>query len=181
MIPESSENRTVDLYKCVEFPFRWEWMETLLENVAAVDTTVLFHGGKWWLFTSVAENDGASLCEELFIFHLEVLVGGRWQAHDSNPVVSDVRRARPAGATFRDGARLLRPAQDCSVRYGYAMTLNEITSLSENEYAEIETCTIRPPAGGPFIANHTYAYAPGLTVLDGLQPKLRLNTRGCAA
>ena len=34
---------------------------------------------------------------------------GPWQAHPRNPVVSDVRGARPAGPFIADGARLLRP------------------------------------------------------------------------
>jgi len=43
MIPETAENRTVDLYRCTEFPKKWELVSTLMDNVIAVDTTLLEH------------------------------------------------------------------------------------------------------------------------------------------
>ena len=174
MVPESSDNRTVDLYRCTDFPDKWEFVTTLLKDVAAVDTTVLYHEGRWWLFTGVAENRGASFSEELFLFHSDTLLGGRWNPHPANPVVSDARKARPAGAIFAQDGALYRPAQDCSVRYGYAMTLNRITKLSALDYGESETAAITPTWDRKIMATHTLAYTPGLTVIDALQPRLRI-------
>lgn len=174
MIPESSANRSVDLYRCVEFPSKWEFACTLLNNIAAVDATVLRHGGKWWLFTNVIENEGASYCEELFLFHCDVLIGGKWTSHVANPIVSDVRKSRPAGAIFCRNSELYRPAQDCSMRYGYAMTINRITSLLEDDYAETAVARIEPTWDENIVATHTLAYTPGITVIDALQPRWRI-------
>src|SRR5690606_4215327 len=55
MVPESSANRSVELYRCIGFPDRWEFVCNLLENVYAVDPTLLRHDGKWWLFANVVE------------------------------------------------------------------------------------------------------------------------------
>ena len=40
MVPESSENRSVDLYECVKFPNKWVKKCTILENIQAVDSTI---------------------------------------------------------------------------------------------------------------------------------------------
>jgi hypothetical protein len=37
MVPESANNRTVELYRCTAFPDRWEPVEVLLDGVRAVD------------------------------------------------------------------------------------------------------------------------------------------------
>jgi hypothetical protein len=174
MVPESSENRTVDLYRCADFPLGWVFVKTLLKDIDAVDTTVVEHEGLWWLFASVRENEGASFCEELFVFHAKSPLDSQWTAHAGNPVVSDVRRARPAGAMFRRGGKLYRPAQDCSVRYGYAVTLNEVTMLTPTSYAEARRAQILPDWDRRVAATHTLAYTPGLTVIDALQPRLKL-------
>jgi hypothetical protein len=174
MIPESSENRTIDLYRCSAFPFEWQFEKTLLKDIDAVDTTVVEHGGLWWLFAGVRENKGASFCEELFVFHANSPLGPEWTPHAANPVISDVRRARPAGAMFRRGGKLYRPAQDCSVRYGYAVTLNEVTRLTPTAYEETPVAGILPDWDRRIPATHTLAYTPGLTLIDALQPRLKL-------
>jgi hypothetical protein len=47
-----------------------------------------------------------------------------------------VRVSRSAGAIVAHEGRLLRPAQDCSVRYGRALVWNEIEALDERDYRE---------------------------------------------
>ena len=54
----------------------------------------------------------------------------RWQPHSLNPVVRDVRTARPAGRIIVNSHGHIRPGQDCSTRYGAAITLNRILELS---------------------------------------------------
>ena len=174
MVPESSANRTVELYKCSEFPARWEFVENLLADICAADATLLRHDGKWWLFANVVENRGASSWEDLFLFHSDALIGGAWKSHPLNPVVSDVRSSRPAGAIFEDHGRLFRPAQDSSVRYGYGIKINEITVLSENDYAEKEVKSIVPSWDQSLVATHTLNHAGGMTVIDAMQPRSRL-------
>jgi hypothetical protein len=168
MVPESMANRTVELYRCQAFPHRWTFVGNLLENIRAVDSTLIRHGGRWWLFANILENEGGSASEELFLFHTENLLSGEWTPHALNPIVSDVTRARPAGAIQKRGGKLFRPAQDCSVRYGYAIRINEITELSQEEYAEREVTAITPDWQKNIVATHTLAHAAGLTVVDAL-------------
>jgi len=168
MVPESMTNRAIELYRCAEFPTRWEFVRNLLQDVWAVDSTLLYHAGKWWLFANVLENEGGSASEELFVFHTDCFLSGAWKSHPLNPVVSDVTRARPAGSIQQRGGKLYRPSQDCSVRYGYAIRINEIAALSTEEYAEIEVERIEPDWGKNLLGTHTLAYAAGLTVVDAL-------------
>src|SRR5207248_6625433 len=49
MLPESSENGTVDLYRAVEFPHRWTLERTLISGVRAVDPTLVAAAGRLWL------------------------------------------------------------------------------------------------------------------------------------
>jgi hypothetical protein len=172
MVPESEANRTIDLYRCVDFPAKWELVTTLMRDIAAVDSTLLYEQGKWWLFATVVDMKGASSSEELFLFHSDSLFG-KWLPHAGNPILSDARRSRPAGAIMRRNGRLYRPAQDCSIRYGHAIRINEITALSPDAYSEVEVSTIFPDWDPGIIATHTLSYAPGITVIDGLQQRRR--------
>ena len=58
MIPETGSNSTIELYKCLEFPEKWEMAAILMKDVRAYDTTILHKDGKWWLFTNICENEG---------------------------------------------------------------------------------------------------------------------------
>jgi len=56
------------------------------------------------------------------------------------------------------------------VRYGYAMRLNRITKMTTSEYEETPVQTIAPTKGG-LRGTHTFAYVPGLTMLDALRTR----------
>lgn len=178
MLPETRGNRTVELYRAEDFPRRWVLKKTLLENVNAVDPTLFEHNGKLWLFVNIA-GEGASIQDELHVFHSDSLLG-EWTPHPKNPVVSDVRRARPAGAPFVQNGKLIRPAQDCSVRYGYALVMNRVDVLSETEYAETQLTRIGPEWQRGSLCSHTYSRTDDFEALDGMfaTKELRLFTRG---
>jgi hypothetical protein len=166
LVPESAENRTIDLYECTEFPDKWQFKMSLMENVQAVDTTLFFHCGKWWLFTGMAENEGAFPEVELFLFFSDDLFTNKWNPHPQNPIVSDVKRARPAGRIFKRDGKIIRPSQDCSKMYGYGFDLNEILILSESEYSEETVASVRPPLDKGILGTHTYVSEGKLRMID---------------
>jgi hypothetical protein len=173
MVPESSANRTIDLYECTEFPGKWVHKLTLMDSINAVDNTLLFHNDKWWLFTGVSENEGSSPEVELFIFYSDDLFTNQWQAHLLNPLKSDAKDARPAGKIFHKDGKLFRPSQDCSKFYGYGIDLNEIVVLSENEYKEKTVASIRPDWDKKILATHTYGTEGNLKVIDAYSMRNR--------
>lgn len=174
LVPESSAEQTIQLYRCTEFPYQWEFQMNLMENIKAVDTTLLYHRNKWWLFANVVENPGASSYDELFLFHAETLFTTSWTAHALNPVISDVRRARPAGRIFLKGDTLFRPSQNNAKRYGHGFQLNEIKTLSEHDYEEVPGEYFVPDWDDRLLAMHTFNSCGDLTVIDAVLRRRRL-------
>jgi hypothetical protein len=88
-----------------------------------------------------------------------------------NPVVSDVKSARPAGCFFFRNDIVYRPSQNDSKWYGYGMKINQIVALTESEYKEICVCDIEPLWDDQVFACHTFNFVEGLTVIDGLRER----------
>jgi hypothetical protein len=172
MVPETGGNRTVELYRASDFPYAWELDRVLLSDLHAVDATLAEVGGRWWMFANVAVP-GASTVDELHLFHADT-PHGPWRAHRRNPVKSDARNARPAGRLFSSQGRLYRPAQDCSVRYGYAVVVNRVERLDESEYREVEVSRLLPRWRPGIVGVHTLNAAGRLTVVDAWMKRPRL-------
>ena len=166
MLPETAANRTLELYRCTQFPGQWELLKTLMTDVYAVDATLLEQQGKTWLFANVKETGRSSL-NALYLFWAESPLANSWTPHPRNPVVRDIASARPAGRVFMQDGQLIRPSQDSSSRYGYALKFNRIMKLNEREYQE-ETVAAFTPSGGKIRATHTFNQAGGLTVIDAV-------------
>lgn len=166
MLPETSANKTIELYKAVSFPYEWELEKVLMQDVHAVDSTLLFHNNTWWLFANIKENNGASAWDELFVFHATHFITDQWTAHVQNPVVTDVRSARPAGNFYYDNGKLIRPSQDCSCTYGYAINLNAITALTPTSYKEIQLQKLLPHWDEQVKAIHTLSSQDGFVCID---------------
>lgn len=173
MIPECRQRRSVTLYRCVEFPRRWEKVVDLLTSVDAVDASLHYHDDRWWLFVNIAKNAGASTSDELYLFHSEKLQSSHWQPHPRNPIISDVRQARPAGRLFDFGGRLYRPSQDCSLRYGWALNFSEVQVLTTDEYRETIVTKAEPNWASDTLAVHTFNMASNLYVMDAQIRRIR--------
>lgn len=168
MIPESFSARNIQLFECINFPHQWQHKMDLMTNVVAADSTLLFHQNKWWMFTNMVENEGSSLDDELYLFYADSPLTSAWTAHPKNPIVSDVRRARPAGNLFWENGKLIRPSQDCSKVYGFGFNFNEIEILSETEYQEKHLTNIRPDWDKNLHRVHSFNHQNGLTIIDGM-------------
>ena len=166
MIPETSSHHQVELYHCVAFPSRWKLERVLLAGLAAEDPTPAFVFGKWWLFASIPVSGGGT-AGELHLFYADSPLGP-WTPHRANPVKSDVRSARPAGRIFENDGQFYRPAQDCSRRYGYAVSINRILQLNPDTYREVEVDKIVPTREPTVVGVHTFNVAGDLTVIDCL-------------
>jgi len=167
MIPETRKAKSINLYRCTDFPTGWKYQATLMDSVHAVDSTLLFHKNRWWLFTNIAEPEGTSLHNELYLFSSDNLVSRDWKSHPMNPVISDVKRARPAGKILEHRGTLYRPSQCCSPRYGYGLKLNEIVDLTDTIYSEKEIAFIEPRWDRHLKGVHHICHENRLTMIDG--------------
>ena len=167
MIPETSQNRTIELYKCTGFPYQWKFEGNLMENIVATDTTPFFHENLWWLFTTIDHTNGISGCStELYLYYSDDLFSGNWTSHPLNPVVSDESNARCAGKLFVEDGVIYRPSQNCSMRYGRRININQVTKLNTDEYNEILVKEIIPDWDRELKGIHTINSEGGLTVID---------------
>jgi hypothetical protein len=175
MLPETAQNRTLEMYRCSAFPDRWEPCGTLMKDIDAVDATLFEHAGKWWLFANVKRPGGSSL-DALHLYFADDPLSERWRPHPLNPIVRDIASARPAGRIFRQAGRIIRPAQDNARRYGYAIRFNEIQTLSESEYRELPGAYFAP-RGRDILATHTYDRSQSLTVIDAVVRRWKFTPR----
>ena len=165
MIPETSENKSIDLYKCKKFPDQWEFEKTIIKNINAVDSTLLRKDNKWWLFTSIQFME-SSPNDSLSIFYSDDLFSDKWTPLPKNPVVSNVRKSRSAGKIFELNREHYRPAQDCAGGYGKGIIFNKIITLNESEYYEEEVKSIYSEFDSTIEGIHTFAQCEKLRIFD---------------
>ena len=163
MIPETMSARTVELYRCTRFPDQWR-QERVLMKAAVVDTTVWVEDGVFWFFVTYIEPKGGAV--QLWLYSAASLEE-RWMPHPANPIVTDIRCARGAGAVFRHEGRLFRPSQDDSGEYGRSITLNEILVLDRERYREEPRSKIIPATMKDLVGTHTYGIAGDVEFIDG--------------
>ncbi len=171
MIPETSNNGDVALYRAKNFPFGWERTQILLENIDAADVTITQRDGKYWIFC-VTRDGGGGYSDCLSIFYADNLLGP-WLPHAQNPVLIDTAKARPAGNFYEVDGKLMRPVQDCTKSYGAEMRLMEVTKLSPTDFEQEEVAHLVPNKRWPGRKLHTLNRVGRLEVVDGaiLRPR----------
>jgi hypothetical protein len=163
LVPDDAESGLVNLYRFAAVPSRLELEATLFDGFPVVDTTPVLVGGRWYFFTTTVQP-----FMETLLFSSPGL-DKPWTRHPASPVSRSVRSCRSAGHLFRKDGRLFRPTQDCSVRYGYAITVNEITRLTATEFEEHEVGRVLPTWAPGLLGTHTWNETGRLQVIDGLR------------
>jgi hypothetical protein len=168
MVPETCGNRTIELWKCTEFPLKWELEITLMNNISAVDTIVFPYGGYWWLFTNIDRTNGQSHCDELFAFYADAPDSTQWTPHAQNPIINSPIKARNAGMVMADDGSVIRCAQTQGfLHYGKGVSLNRIEQLSPSAYSETDGPVNYPYfLRKPFASMHHWHHHGGHTVFD---------------
>jgi len=172
MVPESAENHTIEIYRCIDFPHKWRRERVLIDGIFAADATLHRQDGRWWMFANVAAN-GAEIHDELHIFTSDTLLG-EWKPLAGNPVKSDVRGARPAGKLFTQDGVLYRPSQICAPLYGAGIALQRVTRLDDS-FEEREERRIVPADGEGVLGLHTINRAGDLSVIDAFVRRPRFH------
>jgi len=166
MIPETHSNKTIDLYKFISFPYKLEKVKTLIDDIDAVDTTLLVKDDIVYLFTNVQKGNKTNN-ENLSIFYSDDLLNGKFMEHPKNPIKTDNKYARMAGSIVEENNVYYRVAQDCSITYGSCMYKFEIEELSKTNYKERLAETIYPPTNCN--ASHTFSKSKNFEVVDVIQ------------
>jgi hypothetical protein len=163
-IPETCKANKLMLYKFNRISGKFEYLKDLIVNFAAVDSTILYYQGKWWLFCT---KGGRKANADLYIFHSDSPLQN-WQLHKNNPVKSDICSARPAGDFFYVDGKLHRPAQNCGKTYGGSIIINEILKLDEESFEERQVAEIKPAQDSPYMHGlHNLSIGDNIVVIDG--------------
>lgn len=184
MVPETSGRRTVELWRAVAFPDRWERHAVLLDDVDVGDATLVRLGETWWMF-GCAREPWCSSWDALHVWSAPALTGP-WTPLSRGPVEVDVAAARPAGAMIPTADGLFRPVQDSSRDYGCGLALARVDRLDAGGFAETVVKRFATPA--PLRGLHTWNRAAAPTGLvevmdvfcraDDFGPQRRLHLAG---
>ncbi|HYH08635.1 MAG TPA: hypothetical protein VEK11_16385 [Thermoanaerobaculia bacterium] len=171
MVPETQENRTIELYRCVDFPMRWELDTVLFRDVNAVDATVFEHDGRWWMYYATDSGDAAGF-DRLWAFHA-ASPQGPWIPHRLNPLECDVFGGRPGGRPFVHQGKVVRATQVGAPWYGHAMQLRELVALTPEQWDERAIATIGPEWFPHGTGTHTLNADGDCAVVDAVRRRLR--------
>ena len=171
MLPEMAAEGRVVLFRSSSFPDGWQEDAVLLEGVSAYDPTLVFRDGRYWLFYA-SGTTGYCFNDELQLAFSDTL-RGPYTPHPRNPVKSDVIGSRPAGRLFEWNGRLIRPAQDSSREYGYAVVFNEVTALTPTTFPSARSADSSPIGRRGMRGTHSWDILDDIVVADAkrLHPK----------
>jgi hypothetical protein len=166
MAPEAHRSGALTLYRCVEFPDRWEPAGRFELDTPAIDPTVFRHDGLWWLAYSPTGPQSAKQ-GRLHLAWAKSLVGP-WRTHPMNPVRIDRSSSRPGGTPILAGGALGLPVQDCSRTYGGAIRILRIDALTPDEFRAEAGPPLTPPVSALDWKDglHTFSACDDLTLID---------------
>ena len=166
MCPETHESRDIRLYRCIDFPLKWELERVLIEDIDAADTNIFFKNDKWWLMTNVCSGNLKDHDSELHIYMSENLFSGEWIPHHQNPVIFDSSHARNGGLII-DGDEHYRVQQNPDFdTYGRSFSISRIVTINSHTYSEESIFQVTPNFFPDIVRTHSYNYKSGLMVID---------------
>ncbi len=173
LMPETSENKRLEIYRCVDFPTEWELYSTAFEGEMVADASIYDDRDKQkWLFINKRLASTTTMQDELYIYKIDSLKMENIQPHKQNPVVIDARCARNGGAIFEYGNELYRPSQrNIEGIYGRALNINKIEKLTIDEYVENTNTIVHPNFRKGLSAMHHLHQLNGLFVFDAAYKK----------
>ncbi|WP_162880254.1 glucosamine inositolphosphorylceramide transferase family protein [Mariniflexile rhizosphaerae] len=166
MIPESSQNNTLQLFECNQFPFKWDFKTNLMENIKLLDAVWIYHNDLYWIFANKIEDFEHDNNEKLYLYYSKNLFSNDWKPHIKNPIITDASLARNAGGFIIENGKLKRVSQNCMKGYGQNIVINEVKLLTKEDYYEEKTSEILPQKG--FIGMHTLNKLKNMEVMDYL-------------
>ena len=145
MVPETRESNAIRLYKCVEYPLKWEYQKDILSDVKAVDSMLFEYRSRWWLLTNLAAGGNSDHGSQLFAYHSENPYSDNWIPHEKNPLVFNGTIARNGGLLDAESGQPVRVRQKQGFNaYGAGLTLAQITELTPSTFREREIGQITP-------------------------------------
>lgn len=168
MIPETGENKTVELFKAERFPDKWKQVSVLLEGEGYVDTTILIYEDNLSFVTYFVRGTK-------YILQHYFLSDDLKTATLHSEKVFDENTGRGAGGFYKKEGVLYRPSQNCRKSYGENIIFNKV-ELLQNGYEEVPIDTLRLSDVqiplNHLTALHTFSLSSKYEVVDVFQEKI---------
>ncbi len=166
MCPETSAMGQIRIYRAIHFPDTWEFKETIFQNVSAVDSTIFFHGDRWWLLTNIDSGGLGDFSSELWIFHSISLESPIWVSHKKNPIFVNANFSRNGGLDiFSQPISRMAQRPGFGV-YGQGISQRRIVDINENEYKEEEIDKITMSVEENYKASHHISTSQNFVAFD---------------
>lgn len=176
MIPETSKRKQIRLYRCEEFPLKWVFVKSLMDDVSAADTMVIKIKENWFMLTNICTANIGDHCSELHIFYSKDLLSHDWLPIESgNPVIFDSLRARNGGMFEIDGNIYRVNQVHGKAHYGKSFEINKIIELSTKKYTEIKIESIEANFKNMAVSTHHFNSDLNYSVVDFMRIVKRRN------
>ncbi len=167
LIPETHENKRLEVYKAVDFPYRWKLYSTAFDGKILADPTVLAVDNELWLFVNETKNDINNLNKDLNIYKIDNLLMNNYKPHLKNPVIQSFIGGRNAGKIEKINGKIIRPSQIYKEnKYGFGLCISEIEILNDFEYKEKIVKKISPTEDSNIKGIHHISIGEGKLIID---------------
>jgi hypothetical protein len=147
--PENGASGQLNIYEYDELNHRLINPVCILKESVA-DSTILELDGQYYLIATRSDNS-----QECAFLYISKSLFGPFKILTEEPVQGSREQSRPAGNWIINGTDLFRPAQNCEIRYGNAISMMRVVSLTPfTEHAEF------------FLAPSSFAYNRGLHTVN---------------
>lgn len=137
MIPETKDAKQIRLYEAQEFPYKWQLKSILVENIEAVDSSLLENpDGTFTIFTH--ETRGKETKLKMYLLDVDR------NCCDELDGYENASSERPAGNLMKLNGIVYRFLQDCSRCYGEKVKVFQIIDLNKDTFAEEYIADITP-------------------------------------
>jgi len=132
MMPEASANKRLEIFKCIDFPTKWELHKTAFDGEVIKDAFFYKDDLKQtWLFLNKQSDHNTEADSELYIYKVDSVALNTIIPHKLNPVIIDASRARNGGCMFTHNGKTFRPSQSNTHGiYGRALNINMVETLT---------------------------------------------------
>ncbi|GJN23714.1 hypothetical protein PR202_gb11384 [Eleusine coracana subsp. coracana] len=133
MMPESSWNENLQLYRATDFPLKWKLEKVLLEKPLVDSVIINFQDSYWLLGSELRTRRSLYLVQQLTPWPLD-------STQKQNPIHSTDNRpsARNGGRPFIYNSNLYRVGKDNGGGSGHGIKVFKVEVLTTNKYMEVE-------------------------------------------
>lgn len=174
IMPESSGDYDLKLYRASSFPNRWEIVKKVLPDVFACDSIFLnYNADKYLLTNEMFHNTPNGKSPACWVKNYLYKVDGLNFSDVGIKVAEGDYGTRNAGAMLSINGKAFRIGQDCrNSTYGYGLILSEIKSIAPYEEEIVNTWSCKDVEShivghdGEVIGCHTYNISDHYEIID---------------